>query len=122
VGSNLAEGMEVFCVSVLCCPVSVEAFATGYSLVQRGPTACLNKDYETLNEEASARFWLSHHKKIRNSYSKLSWSIFGKLPIPMAARSKAYICGRLVSGVAGSKPAESMDLSVVFICCVVLCR
>jgi hypothetical protein len=31
------------CVSVLCYPVLVEAFATGWSLVQRSPTVCLNK-------------------------------------------------------------------------------
>jgi hypothetical protein len=28
---------------MLCCPVQVEAFATGWSLVQRRPTVCLNK-------------------------------------------------------------------------------
>jgi hypothetical protein len=31
------------CVSVLCCPVPVEAFATGWSLVQRSPTKCLKQ-------------------------------------------------------------------------------
>jgi hypothetical protein len=30
------------CVSMLCCPVSVEAFATGWSLVLRSPTKCQN--------------------------------------------------------------------------------
>jgi hypothetical protein len=34
--------MFVF-VSVLCCPVQVEAFATGCSLVQRSPTKCSHK-------------------------------------------------------------------------------
>jgi hypothetical protein len=28
---------------MLCCPVEVEAFATGWSLVQRSPPVCLNK-------------------------------------------------------------------------------
>jgi hypothetical protein len=32
------------CVSVLCCPVLVEDLATCWSLVQRGPTACLNNN------------------------------------------------------------------------------
>jgi hypothetical protein len=42
VGSNPAQGMDV-CprLSVLCCPVQVEAFATGWSLVQRSRTKCL---------------------------------------------------------------------------------
>jgi hypothetical protein len=31
-----------FCV-VLCCPVQVEAFATGSLLVKRSPTECLNR-------------------------------------------------------------------------------
>jgi hypothetical protein len=43
-GSNPARGIYVrLCVSVLCCPVWAEVFATGWSLVQRSPTVCLNK-------------------------------------------------------------------------------
>jgi hypothetical protein len=34
-------------------------------------------------------------------------------PIAMAARSKAYVCGRSIAGTAGSNPAGSMD-----VCCV----
>jgi hypothetical protein len=30
-------------VSVLCCPMRVEAFEMGWSLVKRSPTKCLNK-------------------------------------------------------------------------------
>jgi hypothetical protein len=33
--------MFVCCVFMLCCPVYVEASATGWSLVQRSPTVCL---------------------------------------------------------------------------------
>jgi hypothetical protein len=44
VGSNFFRNMDVcLCVSVLCCPVKVEAFATGWSLVQGSPTKHLNK-------------------------------------------------------------------------------
>jgi hypothetical protein len=42
--------------------------------------------------------------------------------ISVAALSKAWVFGRLVTGFAGSNPAEGMDISLVFICCVVLCR
>jgi hypothetical protein len=39
----LGTWMFVSCVYMLCCPVCVEAFATGWLLVQRSPTVCLNK-------------------------------------------------------------------------------
>jgi hypothetical protein len=39
-----------------------------------------------------------------------------KLPIPLAARSKAWSCGRLHAGSAGSNPAEAW-LSFCFECC-----
>ena len=31
-------------------------------------------------------------------------------PIPVAARSESWVCGRLVNGIAGSNPAGSIDL------------
>jgi hypothetical protein len=37
--------------------------------------------------------------------------------IPMAALSKAYVCGRLLAGVAGSNPAEGMDVCCVYMLC-----
>jgi hypothetical protein len=38
-------------------------------------------------------------------------------PIPVAVRSKAQVCGRLVAGVAGSNPARGHEcLSVVLSC------
>jgi hypothetical protein len=40
------------------------------------------------------------------------------LPIPVAARSKAWVCGLLVAGIAGSNPAEGVD---VFVCVYMLC-
>jgi hypothetical protein len=43
--------------------------------------------------------------------------LFLSMLIPVAARSKTWVCGRLVAGIAGSNPAEGMD-----VCCVVLCR
>ena len=32
------------------------------------------------------------------------------LPIPTTAPSKAWVCGRLLAGVAGSNPAGRMDV------------
>ena len=36
------------------------------------------------------------------------------LPIPVAARCKAWACGRSLAGVAGSNFAGSMDVCVVY--------
>jgi hypothetical protein len=43
-------------------------------------------------------------------------------PILVTMRSRAYVCGRLVAVISGSNPAEGMDVYLVFLCCVVLCR
>ena len=37
--------------------------------------------------------------------------------MPVAARSKAWVCGRPLAGIAGSKPAGGMDVSVVSVVC-----
>ena len=37
-------------------------------------------------------------------------------PLPVAPRSQAWVCGRSVSGTAGSNPARRMDISSE--CCV----
>ena len=34
-------------------------------------------------------------------------------PIPVAARSKASICGGLLAGIVGSNPAGGMDVSLL---------
>jgi hypothetical protein len=31
-------------------------------------------------------------------------------PIPVVARSKAWVCGRWLAGIAGSNPAEGMEV------------
>jgi hypothetical protein len=38
-----------------------------------------------------------------------------------AARSKAKVCGRLVAGVAGSNPAERMDVCLLCFYVVLSC-
>jgi len=39
-------------------------------------------------------------------------SVSSVLPVPVAARSKAYVGGRSLTGIAGSKPIGGM-----FVCC-----
>ena len=41
-----------------------------------------------------------------------------RVPIPVAARSEAYVCGRFLPGIAGLNPAGCMDvLSLVNVVC-----
>jgi hypothetical protein len=51
-----------------------------------------------------------------SSSSLLSTNI--KSPMPVAARFKAYVCGCSVAGIAGSNPAEGMDVYLLCVCCV----
>jgi hypothetical protein len=39
----------------------------------------------------------------------------------MAARSQAWVCGRLVAGVAGSNPARGVDVCLLCLCVVLSC-
>jgi hypothetical protein len=41
------------------------------------------------------------------------------LPIPVAARSKAWDCGRSLAGIAGSNPAGSTDICLLKMLCFV---
>jgi hypothetical protein len=43
-------------------------------------------------------------------------------PMPEAVPSKVLVSARSVAGIAVSNLAEGMDVCLVFICCVVLCR
>jgi hypothetical protein len=42
-------------------------------------------------------------------------------PIPVAVRSKAYVCGRLVAGVAVSIPARGLDVCLLCLYVVLSC-
>ena len=38
-------------------------------------------------------------------------------PIPVAARSRAWVCGRSVAGIAGSNPAGGVDVFLLRVLC-----
>jgi hypothetical protein len=40
-------------------------------------------------------------------------------PLPVAARSKAYVCGRSPAEIVGSNPTVDMDASLLWVLCVV---
>jgi hypothetical protein len=43
------------------------------------------------------------------------------MQIPVVTRSKAYVCGRLVAGVAGLNPARGMDVCLLCLYIVLSC-
>ena len=55
--------------------------------------------------------------KIRNLI--FCTNVYGNRLIPMAARSKAWVCCRSRSGIEGSNPTDGMDICVLLsaVCC-----
>jgi hypothetical protein len=47
-------------------------------------------------------------------------SAYITMSIPMAVRSKPYVCGRLIAGIAGSNPADGINVRLLRFC--MLCR
>ena len=43
-------------------------------------------------------------------------------PIPVAARSKTSVCGRTLAGMVGSNPTGDMDVCLLWLLCVVMCK
>jgi hypothetical protein len=41
------------------------------------------------------------------------------LPVPVAARAKAWVCGRSLAGIACSNPYGGMDVCLLWVLCVV---
>jgi hypothetical protein len=41
------------------------------------------------------------------------------VPIPVAVQSKAWVCGRSVTGIVGSNPAGGMDVRLLWVLFVV---
>ena len=50
---------------------------------------------------------------------RLLEGLFGYLPVPVAARSKVWVCGSSLDGIAGSTPASEMDVCLLCVLCVV---
>ena len=44
-------------------------------------------------------------------------SIFVRSPIAVTLRSKAWVCGRLLAGIAGSNPARGMNVCLFIVVC-----
>ena len=42
-----------------------------------------------------------------------------QMPVPVVARSKAWVCGRSPAGIVGSNPAGGMDVCLLRVLCVV---
>ena len=117
-------------------PVRIGAF-TGYYYVcftVRTPTN-LSVQMMTLNTRTFIRRRNKFlHTLLLKGHSCLLYQVYGKAvswfrqlvaglpprrpgfePIPVAARSKAWVYGRSLAGIVGSNPAGGMDVCVVFV-------
>jgi hypothetical protein len=56
------------------------------------------------------------HVECKNKYN--TSNNYLKMPIPVAERSKAWVCSRSPAGIAGSNPAEGMDICLLWVLCV----
>jgi hypothetical protein len=60
--------------------------------------------------------------KILSHIVQTSYSLRGStLPILVAARSKVWVCGRLVAGIKSSNPTEGMDVCLLCLYVVLSC-
>jgi len=50
----------------------------------------------------------------------LGFDSFKLKPIQLTARSGAWVCGRSLVVIAGSNPAEGMDICLLWVLCVVM--
>jgi hypothetical protein len=52
---------------------------------------------------------------VKNNFTCVIYAV----PIPVAAQSTAWICGRLLAGNVGSNPTGGMDVCLLLVSCVV---
>ena len=56
-----------------------------------------------------------HDPKCKQRIINIMIACFFILPIPVAERSKAWVCSRWPAGIGGSNPAGGMDVCVVLL-------
>jgi hypothetical protein len=49
----------------------------------------------------------------------VSYPLIYLVPIPVATRSKVWVCGRSLAGIVGSNPTRAMDVCLLQVLCVV---
>ena len=57
--------------------------------------------------------WCAQGLYLHSRFSLFSGSYKSEEPVPVAARSKAWVCGRLPAGIVGSNPAGGMDVCLL---------
>ena len=82
------------------------------------PTSLLRTDQHcTLTKDAlCVRFPMPHtlnEKSLQPQMQLIYSHETGLLPIPVAERSKAWVCGRSPTGIAGSNTAGDMDVCLL---------
>jgi hypothetical protein len=68
-----------------------------------------------LDENRSAQFLKEYQDEYMfNEMGKTICTYYkNQMPIPVAAQSETYVCGRLVAGIVGSNPAGGMDVCLL---------
>jgi hypothetical protein len=95
--------------SVRCClfVCSISTHATSRRTVKPGYFCHESEELLSLSRFATMRTTVAHFIPVN-----CTW------PIPVAARSKAYVCGRALAGIVGSNPTAGMDVCLVqCLCC-----
>jgi hypothetical protein len=52
---------------------------------------------------------------LTNYYHTISQMYSNPVPIPVAAQSKAWVCGRSLAGIVGSNPIRGRDIRDKFV-------
>jgi hypothetical protein len=92
-------------------------FQTGTNISEE-TTVCILKKTIGNYYQASRRQSLEDLHSQRRE--KIKFHIhYRERPIPMGARSKAWVCGRSLARIVGSNPTGSMDICLLWVLCVV---
>jgi len=65
----------------------------------------------------SKQFTIESHRIMRGVVINIRHIVLS--PVPVAAQSKAQVCGRSPAEIVGSNPAEGMDVCLLWVLCVV---
>jgi len=70
-----------------------------------------------LNENFLTFSWIHLTSTARRIDSRYQNSANTFMPLPVAARSKMWVCRHPLFGIAGSNPGGGMDVSLSVVCC-----
>ena len=63
-----------------------------------------------------------YFEKVQRNVKNKAWLVQLIMPVPVAARSKAWVCSRSPAEIVGSNPTGGMDVCLLWVLCVVRYR